>query len=68
MKTVSGLKHVPDDMPWKKILAIKKYLEFSDGSKRIKKGEPEYDSLFQVRKVIDTLNCRFDTVSKRTFR
>lgn len=51
-------------MPFKRFLAIKKYLSFQDESQRKRKGEAGYDPLFRIRTLANKLNERFDFVPK----
>lgn len=43
---------------------IKKNLCFQNEDGRIRKGQPGYDPLFRIRKLVDALNDRFNSVPK----
>lgn len=59
-----AFRQIPDCMSLKKFERIKKYLCFSNAAERIKKGQPGYDPLFRIRKVVNILNERFDSIPK----
>lgn len=59
-----GFKPITSVMKWKRFDAIKKNICFHDESLRKKKGEEGYDPLFRIRKLINDLNEKFDSIPK----
>lgn len=57
-----GYDHIKNTMPLKKFEKIRSTLHFADDTLCLPKDHPDYDRLFKIRPLEETLNCQFGKV------